>query len=224
MKILNGGKKDFYDYLSGIYGIDNDVVYNRVNGHVFRPMYDGDIYFCKEQLYNDKPKKEVRGYNWVDGKRFYTPKLEGLKLHFIIEVGFVHYLFMVERYIDECGKIQLDPQLLDKQRVSEKKSTSPVSLIPVEMYSFYSLYRDTPKVWKYNTDNEIPNPIFNGTWLPSLVSADEIYNEIYSYLIAIKEPNIVDTRNDVQKLESKGFDKKTSFRNPVINANSKKKK
>jgi hypothetical protein len=42
-----------------------------------------------------------------------------------------------------------------------------------------------------------------------------MYNEIYNYLIAVREPNIEDNRNDIQKLESKGFDKKTSFRNPI---------
>ena len=36
MKIISGGKKDYYDYLSGIYGIDEDVVYDRRDGFVFR--------------------------------------------------------------------------------------------------------------------------------------------------------------------------------------------
>jgi hypothetical protein len=34
-------------------------------------------------------------------------------------------------------------------------------------------------------------------------------------LISVREPQIIDNRDDVQKLESKGFDKKTSFRNPI---------
>ena len=34
MKILNGGKKDYYDYLAGIYGIDEDIVYDRSNGDI----------------------------------------------------------------------------------------------------------------------------------------------------------------------------------------------
>ena len=56
-----------------------------------------------------------------------------------------------------------------------------------------------------------------------MIAPDEIYQNVYDYLISIREPNIIDKRNDIQKLESKGFDKKTSFRNPVINANTKKK-
>ena len=35
---------------------------------------------------------------------------------------------------------------------------------------------------------------------------------------------IEDNRSDVEKMESKGFDKVSSFRNPVYHANSKKNK
>ena len=53
----------------------------------------------------------------------------------------------------------------------------------------------------------------DGTWIPSLISAEEVWNNITDYLLSIKEPEIVDNRNDVQHIESHGFDKKTSFRN-----------
>ena len=36
------------------------------------------------------------------------------------------------------------------------------------------------------------------------------------------EKKIIDNRTDIEKLESLGFDKKSSFRNPVYNANKKK--
>lgn len=221
MKILNGGKKDFYDYLSGIYGIDNDVVYDRVNGHVFRPMYNGDVYFCKTTLWNDACKKETRGMHYVNGKRVYGVFSSGLVMHFVIEIGFMQYLFRVERYLDENLEVQLEPQLLDKFRVKEKQSQAPVSLIPVD---YWHTFKESPKIRKYQMQNEIQNPILSGTWATSFLQAEEVYNEIYNYLISIKGPQIIDKRDDVQKLESKGFDKKTSFRNPVINANSKKKK
>lgn len=45
MKILDGGKKDFYDYLSGIYGIDKVIVYDRRDSHVFRPLDRGADFF-----------------------------------------------------------------------------------------------------------------------------------------------------------------------------------
>jgi hypothetical protein len=221
MRILDGGKKDFYDYLAGIYGIDNDVVYDRAKSHVFRPMEAGDTYFCKTRLYNDRCKKETKGRHYVNGKYVYGIFYEGLKLHFVIEIGFTQYLFMVERYLDNNLEVQLEPQLLNKFQVDKKQSQVPVSLIPVD---FWGLFSEAPSIRRYYLNEEIQNPIFTGTWVTSFLNAEEVYNEIYNYLISIKEPKIIDNRNDVQKLESKGFDKKTSFRNPVINANSKKKK
>lgn len=221
MRILDGGKKDFYDYLAGIYGIDNDVVYDRAKSHVFRPMEVGDTYFCKTRLYNDRCKKETKGRHYVNGKYVYGIFYEGLKLHFVIEIGFTQYLFMVERYLDNNLEVQLEPQLLNKIQVDKKQSQVPVSLIPVD---FWGLFSEAPSIRRYYLNEEIQNPIFTGTWVTSFLNAEEVYNEIYNYLISIKEPKIIDNRNDVQKLESKGFDKKTSFRNPVINANSKKKK
>ena len=39
-----------------------------------------------------------------------------------------------------------------------------------------------------------------------------VYNQIYNFLLSKKDKKIVDSRTDVQKLESAGFDRKTSFR------------
>ena len=213
MKILNGGKKDYYDYLSGLYGIDEDIVYDRTDGHVFRQFSAGEEYFIKEKMYNDKPKQEVRGMHYEDDKYVFGTYYRGIDYMIVIEVGFTQYLYKIERYLDENSKVELNIRLIWKKNVTEKKSTAPVSLIPVEYYQFY---RDKePKIQKYRMDQEIKNPIFEKTWVPSFLPAEEMYNEIYNYLIAIREPKIEDNRNDIQKLESKGFDKKTSFRNPI---------
>lgn len=40
MKIISGGKKDYYDYLQGIYGIDDLVVYDRRNSYVIKDGCD----------------------------------------------------------------------------------------------------------------------------------------------------------------------------------------
>ena len=44
------------------------------------------------------------------------------------------------------------------------------------------------------------------------IPAEEAYNAIYNFIIKKREPVIIDNMTDVQKLESKGFDKKISFR------------
>jgi hypothetical protein len=63
-------------------------------------------------------------------------------------------------------------------------------------------------------DNKlIGNVLLKDTCISSFIPAEDIYNQIYDYLIHIREPQVEDKRTDVQKLESKGFDKVTSFRN-----------
>ena len=48
--------------------------------------------------------------------------------------------------------------------------------------------------------------------MAAFIPAQEAYDNIYNYLIFLKEPKIEDKRSDIDKLISKGFDKKTSFR------------
>lgn len=57
MKILNGGKKDYYDYLVGTYGIDEHVVYDRRDSIKIREFESGELYFIKRKLYEDSEKK-----------------------------------------------------------------------------------------------------------------------------------------------------------------------
>ena len=187
-------RKDYYDYLSGIYGIDNEIVYDRRICNHFKQAEKGIDYFIKNKLNNDS-----------EGKI--------LKLYFILEIGYVHYLFLVERELKN-NEIELTPKILDKKEIEKKISTSPLSLIPVrntcDLEELDSLFY---KICIKSYLSEIPNPILLNTWVPAFIPAEEIYNTIYNYLISIKEPKIEDKRTDVQKLESKGFDKKISFRN-----------
>lgn len=218
MKIISGGKKDYYDYLSGIYGIDEDVVYDRRDGFVFKRYNDGQHYFINEILGDDSKRVFVKQYQFINGKGSYVLIPKGSVFHVVIEIGKVHYLFIIERYLDDNDKLCLEPKLIKKEKIKEKKSEAPISVIPVDCYS----YRMDYEIRKYFVEREIKNPVFNNTWVTSFIPADEIYNEVYNYLISIKEPNIVDNRSDIQKLESKGFDKKESFRNPIIKAKSVK--
>lgn len=48
--------------------------------------------------------------------------------------------------------------------------------------------------------------------IASVYPADEIYQDIYNWILKSKENNIKDNRTNVEKLQSAGFDKRTSFR------------
>lgn len=219
MKIINAGKKDYYDYLSGIYGIDTDIVYDRRDYNVFRKYDSNAEFFLKEPLYGDSFKTNKRGYRYVNGKGVFGKFEEGKILYILIEIGFIQYFFKIERYLINENEVRIEPTLFDKKIVSEKKSDCVLSVIPLECYNSYN---EGLKISKFNNRFETKNPIFSDTWVTSVIPPEEIYQNIYDYLISVKEPKIEDKRNDIQKLESKGFDKKESFRNPVINANSSK--
>jgi hypothetical protein len=212
MKILNGGKKDYYDYLTGIYGIDEDIVYDRSNAHVFRDTFGISEYFLPLRNHLDQERKHLKTYHYQGNKLVYDWVWRARELDIVIEVGYMHYLFSIERYLDDNGKVILNPRLIDKVNINKEISNAPLAAIPV-MYT--RMRNEAPKIKRYDIDKKVENPIFSGTWVPSFIPPEEMYNEIYNYLISVREPEIVDNRNDVQKLESKGFDKKTSFRNPI---------
>ena len=213
MRIINGGKKDYYDYIVGIYGIDEDITYDRKGSYVIRKddYTMARTYFLKMPILEDKPKTLLRRYEVIDGKGSFISNMVGQKYYFVLEAGHIQYLFCVERYL-ENNKICIEPSLVSKKHIEKKISSFPLSIIPVDYRGWWN---ESPSIHRYETQKEIPNPILENTWIPSFIEAEEMYNNIYDYLISIREPKIEDNRSDIQKLESKGFDKKSSFRNPI---------
>lgn len=215
MLILNKNIKDYYDFLCGIYGIDNDIVYDRTNCTILgKEFSQHEDYFTHKKLYNDKKRvNKKRWYTNEKGKDVYGNVLTGLILTYVLEVGYTHYLFRIERYLDDIddNKVHIDVELVKIFDVEKKKSKAPISLIPCDLgWSFLS---KIDKIYSYHMNQEVQNPILKDTYITSYISPNEIYDKVYNYLISIREKPIIDKRTDIQKLESQGFDKKTSFRN-----------
>ncbi|MBP5423995.1 MAG: hypothetical protein J6Y78_16300 [Paludibacteraceae bacterium] len=63
MKIIDN-KKDYYDYISGIYGIDDLVVYDRRGSIALNSesvlLHGMDYYFSSKTLSEDKPFTDTR--------------------------------------------------------------------------------------------------------------------------------------------------------------------
>lgn len=182
MKIISK-VKDYYDYLVGIRGIDEDVVYDR----------------RKCTIFNECQSEFLKG-----GKMKYS----FLPIcYYVLEVGYTHHLFSLVPTDDA-----VDVKRIKKFKVDKKKSNSPISFISVR----YNVYRKSTEIeYAKRLDLIWENPILKNTWIPTFISAEEIYDDLYDYLISIREPQITDNRTDVEKLEAKGFDRKISFRHPV---------
>ena len=250
MKILDK-KRDYYDYLQGIYGIDELVVYDRRNSFpidVSKPICDRGTYcrdyynancdrwFRREVLFDDEKAKEKRFYlsNSIIKKRerkseekqkelalskghkppktvFPTTITEGKIYYFILEVGFYHYCFEIERYIDneDEHKLILNYTLFDKFRVDKDKrlSESPMSIVPAS-----KCYFDEIKITDDDKKQLIENPILFATYIPKCIEAKDIWNNLYEYISSLRDKEFVDSRTNDEHIESHGFDKKISFR------------
>lgn len=261
MRIIDN-KKDYYDYLAGVLGIDGYITYDRRNSKRLVnktadiinercPMGYEQI-FCPWKNGKDPNSDSVYNteYDWDNGHRNlgwgyrkYGPGYQPSKSNefpdaynvtsnfFGLVIGSVAYAFLVYRVLqNETDKeVKIVPKLMRKFTFDRSRTKSKAPILIGELtYNHLDIpwriackrddefYETVAKVGyispdKYGEYDE--NPIMDGTWIPSLIPAEEVWNNISDYLLSIKEPEIIDNRTDVQHLESHGFDKKTSFRN-----------
>lgn len=141
--------------------------------------------------------------------------LEGRVFHFILEVGSNQYCFEVERWLNSLdnNEVCLDYWLLkSKYDIKSRFFDSPIGIAPCQLpYRWRGPEIDWEKQ-DVDMDRLIVNPILSGTYITKLIPPEEIWKAIYELLSSQKEKPIIDTRSDIQKLESAGFDKKISFR------------
>jgi len=225
MKIIDN-KKDYYDYLAGVLGVDDLVVYDRRGSVVLnseRTLLHGmDVYFSQKPIYLDKPLEDKRYWHLksiIKRRETETVKhsynktwKEGEVYHFILEVGYIHYRFEVERWLEENNResTHVEYRLIDTLKdVRKRYSDVPMCIIPCSaQYSRWS----HEEQWK-EREGRVTNPILAGTFIPRVIPPTDIWNALYAYLSSLRDKPFTDSRSDVQKLESAGFDKKTSFRN-----------
>lgn len=210
MKIISKFK-DYYDYIVYQYGIDNNIVLDRRN-YSDNSLFDSFIF-----------NKYVCDWTY----------------YFIIEIGFVQYIFKQNYDYDIPNKnrfsfvkkiesgvnifsVQCKRWCKEKMhRIYEKNCINSDMFNKPEAINFYVLphsnIRDIKNIEKTSFDDFVN---YARLWeagiylakMAAFIPAQEAYDNIYNYLISLKEPKIEDNMSDVDKLISKGFDKKTSFR------------
>lgn len=244
MKIIDN-KKDYYDYVSGIYGIDPEVVYDRRNS--VRLVNIGEKNSAPEYLWYGNSfaqtcfsthRDAYDSYYYNVAKRNCAPwdyyyrnikeKDYFWKLHYIvgIQAGWFMYVFELNKILPkkDSEKYIIEPKFLIKNRIEERYSDAPLIFGECSMTNrigWRNISYDPKDVKKFicpsnSIEGErsiIENPILTNTWIPKFINPEEIWNDIYDYLISQKEKPIIDNRSDILHLEAAGFDKKTSFRN-----------
>lgn len=86
MKIIDN-IKDYYDYIAGIKGIDNYVIFDRRKSISIGNHYSYRDYFDSTPNYDESFR--IKNYN--------KEKLPYLYLSVVLEVGYIHYFFSIKR-------------------------------------------------------------------------------------------------------------------------------
>lgn len=228
MKIISK-HKDYYDYLQGIYGIDEMMVYDRRTDNLVRHQ---DIIISDSPINGPSLNEVVFAIcnkTWTlyeyKGVVYHTPE-ELVKLHkLLIKDGKDRSTFLTygrwsgwaksledsakrhykENNTDTDINRAVRQPILIKVRDGEFTHTKP--------YTKYSRYRST----FMDTDRKISSswsiPILSEFGLPKYYPADALYQDVSAFIAWMKDhPEIPNKQTDKEKLKSHGFDDKISFR------------
>lgn len=199
MKIVSK-YKDYYDYLSGIWGEDPKLVLDRrefthPEFYSHHPVVIG-LYICG---------KYIQGF-W-DGEQFYF----GESLSKFGEIHKPHKWYFSRSEHEKGRYVTFEFQASHPMARNERHT---VLVEPVEDYKNHNLKENCP-ILMYKGYNSFHRfPVLSRLNVNSILKPEVIYQMLVDWYSernneAEKRP---DNQTDVQKLISKGFDKKESFR------------
>jgi hypothetical protein len=194
MKIIDKrNRKDYYDYLTGIYGIDEKLILDRRGG-------------TNIQFYPDVIRLHIAGYIvegiCIDKKFYYGEALNKFKVK-----------KDTRRWLSKHYKRNYDKSIAIKFQGSIWREEW-VYLEPVKSLDDMNIKENCPILIEtgYNNDYS-PFPILKEMNLGSFIKPEIIYQWLTEWLsnqIFAREKSEPMTNNE--KIISKGFDNKTSFR------------
>lgn len=200
MKIISK-YKDYYDYLTGIYGIDEKLILDRTEFHItdhyvnnskvifficgyqVDGLYrDGNFYYgdqLKQFIDSEKKNSRWKWFRWdVDSALYYSIKT------------------------NITGKGEYNQFL--KEPAIDKGKYNELFNCPILIVDSFGKY--TKSGFKFSKF-----PILKDYGLTYVFSPDKIWQMIYDFLSKTKD--IPNNQTDKEKIVSRGFDLKTSFRN-----------
>lgn len=214
MRILDKNK-DYYDYLQCY---EDDLVYDRRGSYILTNKDICDIW---------------------DGWHKFNSEFENK--HLLLHIGYSFWLIDVIclSSVEENGwKVCTDYSLelidywkdynhFDKLHFGTVKKNYSIEYLYSKKWDWKSKLVDDIKHGNYeyikdftnshhhchsNTEKEFTELIFSKTKIPSIIKAEDLYNAFDEYYSHLKDDIKVDNMSDIEKVESHGFDKKTSFR------------
>ncbi len=184
MKIISK-RKDYYDYLQGIYGIDNYKIYNRKKIVLEKEF---------ELVFEDKKKKPNQHFLYafaINNKVYKMVKTRKGIFPLTRELlkSFDYDKWSIDRSLD-----------FDKTTNLNKKLRKPVLV-----FEGGYLDKDAKKI-EYD-------PILKSFGFHKLLTAHEVYVEVETFLGWMKDnPEPLNNQTNDNKVLTNGFDLKTSFR------------
>jgi len=226
MKILSKRNiKDYYDYLQGTLGIDDYVVYDRTKFTLLDKNYLLNYYGTHYTSEKEFPFEQWSNRYVKEPSKFFNCKF------FMVEIGMVQYLFVMRIISHKDYELEL----LQTFNENKKYSKEPITIIflqkkyrddniidleddfcadvekPVDIK--WCRYLDLDEI-NFDSGSHykcyIENPILKDTDIPRFISAETVWNNLYNYLLKIKEPEMAQISND-DKILAAGFDKKHRF-------------
>lgn len=186
MKIISK-YKDYYDYLQGIYGIDDKVILDRREGVCFpnnRFWYPGVKQYDKDIIYICGNAYDVASD--TKGNRFVGKMLLSLK-HKLDRKG-------EKIYLKESNGFSIPFHIAPYKTDFNEKYNCPIL-----KSSIYNDIERFPRLSDFN--------------IQKILSAEDIFHMLYTWIESHKIIDPKDNRTNNEKIISAGFDLKSSFRN-----------
>jgi hypothetical protein len=211
--------KDYYDYLSSpnIYGTDKRIVFDRRGSKSITDETIANLVYKKLNSY----KRNDSFILLEVGFKQYIIELCNIKYNNEISGGvFISCKFKLVQTIENNAPVHLYPE-------------APMSIREIDLHYrwklkgvgrgyIYSIGKNTKLgfdniVSRVYSDTAILNPILKDTKLTKLFTPDEMWGNIQTYLSSLNNDNEQTGTDltDVERAEIHGFDKITSFRNPI---------
>ncbi len=197
--------KDYYDYLVGIYGIDEKLVLDRTEFTITPTFYPGTdelvkIFICGYQV--DALYKDGKFYYTDDIEQFETKKKTGRWFwrNTNHEDSYTLYL---------NGSRHATPALKKPYKLNVENDVNTIFNCPILISR--GLYLSETTGLKHQGLSFTKFPILKDYNFSSIFTPEEVWQMIYDFLS--RSVDIPNTQTDKEKIISKGFDIKHSFRN-----------